>query len=104
MNSRTSRQFTTSASHKFEAVWSPDGKWIAFAANADASVHVVRLAVGGGAEETLTTGLERHRHLFYSPDGRWLYVQPSHRNIWRMPFSGGPLQQVDAFQQIRAVP
>jgi Tol biopolymer transport system component len=25
------------------------------------------------------------RHIFYSPDGRWIYVQPSHRNIFRIP-------------------
>ena len=36
-------------------------------------------------------------HLFYSPDGRWLYVSPSHRNIERMPADGGPTQQVTRF-------
>ena len=53
----------------------------------------------GGDEQQLTSGFERNRHLFYSPDGRWLYVQPSHRNIWRMPADGGPLRQVTRFAE-----
>ena len=39
------------------------------------------------------------RHAFYSPDGRWIYVQPSHRNIYRLPASGGPLQPVTSFPE-----
>ena len=31
----------------------------------------------GGEEKVLTSGYERLRHMFYSPDGRWIYVQPS---------------------------
>ena len=37
--------------------------------------------------------------MFYSPDGRWIYVQPSHRNICRMPAAGGPLQRVTNFPE-----
>jgi hypothetical protein len=47
----------------------------------------------GGEEKALTSGM-RVRHMFYSPDGRWIYVQPSHRNIYRMPATGGSLQRV----------
>ena len=39
------------------------------------------------------------RHPSFSPDGRWIYVQPSHRNIWRVPAAGGPLQQVTTFAE-----
>ena len=55
--------------------------------------------MAGGEEQQLTTGYERVLHLFYSPDGRWLYVQPSHRNIFRMPSDGGPLQPVTHFPE-----
>ncbi len=37
--------------------------------------------------------------MFYSPDGRWIYVQPSHKNICRMPATGGPLQRVTNFPE-----
>ena len=47
--------------------------------------------------QQLTTGYERMRHPFYSPDGRWIYIQPSHRNIYRVPAEGGRLEQVTRF-------
>ena len=37
------------------------------------------------------------RHPSFSPDGKWIYIQPSHRNIFRVPTEGGPLQQVTRF-------
>jgi TolB protein len=88
---------TRSASHKYQGAWSPDGRWIAFSANTEATVHVWRIPAAGGREEQLTTGAERHVHMFYSPDGKWLYVQPSHKNIQRMPANGGPLRPVTRF-------
>jgi WD40 repeat protein len=67
--------------HKYDATWSPDGRWIAVAANSDGTVQIWKVPANLGQEQRLTSGCERMRHLFYSPDGRWLYVQPSHRNI-----------------------
>src|SRR5262249_2707294 len=71
--------------------WSPDGKWIAFSANTDGAVQVWRMPALGGPEQKLTKSDERMRHMFYSADGHWLYVQPSHRNIHRM-LADGPGQ------------
>ena len=62
-------------------------------------MHVWRVPAEGGREEQLTNGAERNLHMFYSPDGRWLYVQPSHRNIYRMPANGGPLRPVTRFPE-----
>jgi Tol biopolymer transport system component len=97
--SRREQQLTRSESDKYEAAWSPDGLSIAFSANTGGTVQVWRIPVGGGEERQMTTGDERVLHLFYSPDGRWLYVQPSHRNIYRMPSDGGPLQPVTRFPE-----
>jgi serine/threonine-protein kinase len=99
---RRERQLTTSPSHKYAASWSPDGRWVAFAANAGDTTQDFRIRADEGAdarEEQLTTGLERFTHFFYSPDGRWLYVQPSHRNIQRLPADGGSLQPVTTFPE-----
>ncbi len=57
------------------------------------------MLASGGDEQQLTTGEERIRHAFYSPDDRWIYFQPSHRNIYRMPASGGPAQAVTTFPE-----
>jgi Tol biopolymer transport system component len=57
------------------------------------------MPAGGGEEEVLTQGDERMRHVSFSSDGRWIYVQPSHRNIYRFPASGGPLQPITDFPE-----
>ena len=99
VTTRRDRALTQSPSHKYEGKWSPDRRWIAFSANTDETVHVWRIPAAGGHEEQLTKGAERYMHMFYSPDGRWLYVQPSHRNIYRMAANGGSLQQVTRFPE-----
>ena len=99
LSSRRERQLTTSPSHKYDAGWSPDGRWVAFSANAHGGVNVSRIPASGGREEQLTSGRDRMRHMFYSPDGRWLYFQPNHRNIYRMPASGGARHQVTRFPE-----
>lgn len=94
-------QLTRSLSHKYDAAWSPDGRWIAFSANAKGSIgqQAWRIPSAGGQEEALTNTAERIRHLSYSPDGAWLYLQPSHRNIHRVPANGGALQRVTNFPE-----
>jgi TolB protein len=62
-------------------------------------VQIWKIPVDGGKERQMTTGYERIAHVFYSPDGRWLYVQPSHRNIYRMASDGGPMQPVTRFPE-----
>jgi Tol biopolymer transport system component len=101
MESRKEHQLTHSLSHKYDAAWSPDGVWIAFSSNANCATgqQAWRIRSAGGQEECLTSGSERIRHPSYSPDGAWLYVQPSHRNIYRLPAHGGPLQQVTHFPE-----
>jgi TolB protein len=98
--SRQERQLTESTSDKFFPAWSPDGQRIVYSSNAGGSVYQIwRIAVSGGKEEVLTTGYERMGHPFYSPDGRWIYVQPNHLNIYRMAAAGGPLQKVTNFPE-----
>jgi hypothetical protein len=47
----------------------------------------------------LTTGDERMRHMQYSRDGRYIYVQRSHRNVLRFPANGGPLEPITTFPE-----
>ena len=37
--------------------------------------------------------------MFFSSDGHWLYFQPNHQNVYRMPAAGGPRQQVTHFPE-----
>ncbi len=57
------------------------------------------MPASGGEAEPLTSGDERVRHAFYSPDGRWVYFQPSHRNIYRVPADGGTAEAVTTFPE-----
>ena len=97
--SRKPRQLTSLPGDKADPVFSPDGRFIAFTSDATGTRQAYRIPSGGGEPQLLTSGNERMRHLFFSPDGRWLYVQPSHRNIWRLPAPGGPLQMVTRFPE-----
>jgi Tol biopolymer transport system component len=94
-----SKQLTSSPGDKFNPTWSPDGRRIAFSSNATGTMQVRAISPEGGDEKQLTSGFERMYHPFYSPDSRWLYVQPSHRNIYRMPADGGPLEAVTRFPE-----
>ncbi|HTO87761.1 MAG TPA: protein kinase [Thermoanaerobaculia bacterium] len=97
--SRTKTVLTDSPGDKFDAVWSPDGRWIAVTAARDGVLQLFRTPASGGAMQQLTTGFERMRHPFFSPDGRWIYIQPSHRNIYRVRAEGGTLEQVTRFPE-----
>jgi len=95
--SRQSVQLTDSPGSKFDMIWSPDGLSIAVTAVRDGVIQLFRMPASGGPMQQLTTGYERMRHPFYSPDGRWIYIQPSHRNIYRVPAEGGRVEQVTRF-------
>jgi TolB protein len=79
--------------------WSPDGSRIAYSSNVTGTMQLWTIPAGGGPEKMLTDGYERMYHPFFSPDGRWLYIQPSHRNIYRLPADGGPLAAVTTFPE-----
>jgi len=97
--SRKRSTLTTSAGDKFDAEWSPDGRWIALTAWDGKAIQLFRMPASGGPMRQLTTGFERMRHPFWSPDSKWIYIQPSHRNIFRVPAEGGPLEQVTHFSE-----
>jgi len=97
--SRAKAVLSDSPGDKFDAVWSPDGRWIAVTAAKDGVLQLFRMPASGGAMQQLTTGFERMRHPFFSPDGKWIYIQPSHRNICRVRVEGGPLEPVTRFPE-----
>jgi len=96
---RRSSQFTTSPGDKANPTSSPDGSRIVYSSNATGTMQVYTIPAGGGPEKMLTNGFERMYHAFFSPDGRWIYVQPSHRNIYRLPADGGKLEPVTKFPE-----
>jgi Tol biopolymer transport system component len=97
---RQELQLTFSAGDKYDPIWSPDGRWAVYSSSQGGPCcQIWKIAAGGGEEQRLTKGYDRIRHLSFSPDGKWLYFQPNHLNICRIPLSGGPQQQVTKFPE-----
>jgi TolB protein len=83
------RLLTTNSPSYFHG-WSPDGKWLAFVGKRGDHFNILRIPVGGGNEERLTSTPVSDDGPDYSPDGKWIYIN-SNRNgwdIWRFPADG----------------
>jgi eukaryotic-like serine/threonine-protein kinase len=99
VDTRQAHQLTFTADDKFNAVWSPDRRSLVYTSNASGAIQLWNISLAGGKPERLTQGEDRIRHMSFSGDGRWLYFQPNHLNIYRMPANGGPVQQVTHFPE-----
>jgi Tol biopolymer transport system component len=66
------------------AVWSVDGKWMYFTADAGNGFHIWRQRAAGGKPEQVTAGPIFEQGLAISPDGRWLYTSAggADASIW----------------------
>jgi Tol biopolymer transport system component len=66
---RRTRLVTTQPGSIDEAVWSPDGRRIAFTRTLDDLSQVYVVAAGGGAAQRLSNGTADEAHASWSPDG-----------------------------------
>jgi len=76
-------------------VWSPDGRWIAFAGTRGPNGIYRKLSNGSGEEEALLKGDGQNRvPLDWSSDGKYLLVGvgdfASTGQVWMLPLSGEP--------------
>ena len=78
------------------------GRWIAFQSDQEGRMTMGAIPVGGGKTRSVLPPDFEAFHPFFSPSGNWLYVQPNHKNIFRVPGPGqdwksAPPQQVTDF-------
>jgi serine/threonine protein kinase len=67
-----------------EAVWSPDGKWMYFSANAGNGFHLWRQRFPDGIAEQITFGATEERGIAVAPDGKSLItsVGAEQSTVW----------------------
>lgn len=77
--------------------WSHDGQSITFDSNAAGGFNLYRVRPDGGTPTQLTNDKFSNITASTSRDGRWVYfscTRTGRREVWKMPASGGPAQQV----------
>jgi dipeptidyl aminopeptidase/acylaminoacyl peptidase len=103
---QTPRAVTTSPGTDREAVFSPDGKWIAYLAGGDpkdfwyATNHVAVVPVAGGAPSPLTEALDRNvgGPRFSSEGGTVYFIveDGGNEHLAKVPATGGAVERVIA--------
>jgi hypothetical protein len=93
------RLTTFEANHVEDAAWSPDGKQIAFASDADGDFDLYIIPAQGGTPSLITRNKADDREPAWSPDGKYLAFSsdrnsPGELEIWRMTVSGSELKQL----------
>jgi len=85
---KTLTRFTFGDGNSSFPIWSPDGKYVAYAAERGTAVDIFRKPWdGSGAEERLTNGLSIWNVTSYAPDGKAIaFVQNG--DIWMLPLDG----------------
>ena len=64
------RQLTMNPSYDYSPVWSPDGKWIAFASDRYGNFDIFRISVKGGECRRITTHSAKETPWSFTPDGK----------------------------------
>jgi TolB protein len=82
----------TTTSEASSPCWSPDGRWICFAARVNGRMSLYKVpSVGGEMERIATDGVSRPSEPDWSPDGHWIAFtsQVSTFQVCVVPAAGG---------------
>jgi Tol biopolymer transport system component len=87
---RRSRRVTDEPTQVPLHVVSPDGRWIVYQGSSGPTTSIHARALEGGPTRVLVASPHQsYGHPMVSPSGNWLYYQPNHKNVYRVP---GPAQ------------
>jgi len=67
----------------------PSGQWLAYQSTDGGRLGLAAVPVAGGTARSVATGPYETYHPFFSPSGSWVYFQPAHKDLYRVP---GPAQ------------
>jgi TolB protein len=92
------KRLTRSKQDESSPCWSPDGKWICFAAKERERRTLCKVPVSGGALQQIgTSGMPNPSEPDWSPDGKWIaFTSQSGRyfSICVVPAEGGKVTQL----------
>ena len=87
------KRLTKSRQDESSPCWSPDGKWICFAAKEKERRTLCKVSPSGGAVQTIgTSGMPSPTEPDWSPDGKWIAFTAQYRSgfqICVVPAGGG---------------
>jgi len=85
-------RLTFADGYEGDEVWSPDGRFLAFASDRDGAIKIYRKRADGSGDAELLSECMDGRQCFpnaWSPDGRTLAVSTDQSDIWMIPLEGG---------------
>ncbi|MCG6927896.1 MAG: hypothetical protein LJF30_21630, partial [Acidobacteria bacterium] len=89
---RVATRLTFADGYDGDEVWSPDGRWVAFASDREGAVKIFRKrADGSGNVEVVAECKDAQQQCFpnaWSPDGRTIAVGTGESDIWMVPVEG----------------
>jgi tricorn protease len=95
------RRLTSAEGDELSPIFSPDGKWIAFAGNYDGNIDVYLIAATGGEPKRLTWHPGADIPQAFSPDGKKILFTSGradysgrYTQLWSVPVEGGPETQL----------
>src|SRR5262249_53139340 len=90
IKTKNERRLTNEAGVAGQFTLSSDGQWVVYQSTLNSSTVDVRAVTTSGepSREVVESPREDY-HPFLSPSGKWLYYQPDHKNLYRVP---GPAQ------------
>jgi Tol biopolymer transport system component/DNA-binding winged helix-turn-helix (wHTH) protein len=93
------RQLTFDPGVQRDPTWSPDGTWLAYAADGGGNMDLYRRSLADPTPVRLTSAPEDESQPDWSPDGQWIAFrsETDGGGIYVMPASGGAARRVAAF-------
>jgi Tol biopolymer transport system component len=87
---KSARRVTSEAGIAGQFTLSSDGRWAVYQSTLNSNnVNVRAVSISDGKSRAVVETPREDYHPFLSPSGKWLYFQPDHKNLYRVP---GPAQ------------
>jgi serine/threonine-protein kinase len=90
LNRKVATRLTFSEAYDADQVWSPDGKYLAFASDRDGGTHIYRKRADGSGEAERLDNIETQGWYpgSWSSDGRYIALQAASADVWILPLEG----------------